>query len=289
MRDPAWWRVGSLAPALLLFVLLTALPFAMLLALSLHDIAWTSTGVRWSFTGLQHFLALPADVLLRASVVNTLVFALLGVSLQMVFGLGLALLTSGIARGQTAYRMVFLLPILIPGIVIGAIWKLMFGFDFGIINIVLDAVGLPPQDWLGDRGLALGSIIAVDIWHWTPFCYLLLLAGLESLPRDVFEAARIDGAGRWQTLRHVILPLLAPTIAVTFIFRLILAFKVFDEVYFLTGGGPGTATEVLSFTIYRRFFTEDRAGYGAAMSVATFVLVAVLVLGVASAGRRRTA
>lgn len=289
MRESGWWRAAAVAPALLIFALLTLLPVAILLALSLHDIAWTAKGVQWTFTGLRHYGELARDGLLRASVGNTLIFAAVAVALQMLFGLMLALLTSGIAHGQTAYRMVFLLPILIPGIVIGAVWKLMFSFDFGIINIVLGAFGLAPQDWLGERSLALGSVIAVDVWHWTPFCYLLLLAGLELLPRDVFEAARMDGARGWQTLRHVTLPLLAPTIAVTAIFRLILAFKVFDEVYFLTGGGPGTSTEVLSFTIYRRFFTEDRAGYGAAMSVATFVLIAVLVAVAASAGRRRAA
>ena len=289
MPESAWWRALSIGPALLLFALLTLLPMAMLLVLSLHNIAWTAAGARWTFTGLQHYVELAGDGLLRASLRNTLVFALVGVSVQMLLGLALALLTSGIAHGQTAYRMVFLLPILIPGIVIGAIWKLMFSFDFGIINLALGGLGLAPQDWLGESSLALGAVIAVDVWHWTPFCYLLLLAGLEALPRDVFEAARMDGAGFWQTLRHVTLPLLAPAIMVTFVFRLILAIKVFDEIYFLTGGGPGTSTEVLSFTIYRRFFTEDRAGYGAAMSVATFVLVAVLVAAAASAGRRRAA
>ena len=289
MKEALWWRAISIAPALLLFGLLTLLPMAMLLAISLHDVTWSMGKPHWTFTGLRHYAELAGDGLLGASIRNTLVFAFVAVGLQMLLGLALALLTSGIAHGQTAYRMVFLLPILIPGIVIGAIWKLMFSFDFGIINLALGAVGLAPQDWLGERSLALGSIIAVDVWHWTPFCYLLLLAGLEALPRDVFEAARVDGAGLWQTLRHVTLPLLAPTIVVTFIFRLILAFKVFDEVYLLTGGGPGTSTEVISFTIYRRFFIEDRAGYGAAMSVATFVLIAVLIAAAASAGRRRTA
>ncbi len=181
-------------------------------------------------------------------------------------------------RGRTVYRLIFLLPLLLPGIVIGAIWSLMYNVDFGIINLALGWIGLAPQDWLGDRSLALGSVIAVDIWHWTPFCFLILLAGIEALPRDVYEAARIDGAGAWSAFRHITLPLLMPDIAVTFVFRLILAFKVFDEVYLLTGGGPGTSTEVLSFTIYRRFFTEDRAGYGAAMSLAVFALILVLLV-----------
>ncbi len=287
MTEPWWWRALAIGPALLLFGALTVLPVGLLLVLSLHDITWSAGAAHWTFTGLRHYAQLAADTLLAASIRNTLVFAFAAVTLQMLLGLGLALLVSGIAHGRALYRTVFLLPILIPGIVIGAIWKLMFSFDFGVINLLLDLVGLAPHDWLGERSLALASVIAVDVWHWTPFCFLLLLAGLEALPRDVFEAARVDGAGLFQTLRHVTLPLLAPTIAVTFAFRMILAFKVFDEVYFLTGGGPGTATEVLSFTIYRRFFTEDRAGYGAAMALATFALVAVVVAAAVAAGRRR--
>jgi len=283
------WRGAALAPALLLFGLLTLLPILMLAAMSVSQLAWSGGHASWSFVGWRNFAALAGDALLRASIRNTLLFAFIGVAVQMLLGLLLALLVSEAVRGRTLYRLIFLLPILIPGIVIGAIWKLMYSFDFGIINIALGWIGLAPQDWLGERALALGAVIAVDVWHWTPFCFLILLAGLEALPRDVYEAARIDGAGPWSSFRHITLPLLAPTIAVTFVFRLILAFKVFDEVYLLTGGGPGTSTEVLSFTIYRRFFTEDRAGYGAAMSLATFALIAVLLAVIAAGARRRPA
>jgi len=130
-------------------------------------------------------------------------------------------------------------------------------------------------------------VIVVDIWHWTPFCFLLLLAGLHSLPTDVQEAARIDGANWWQGLRHVTIPLMIPTILVTLMFRAIVAFKVFDEVYLLTGGGPGTATEVVSFSIYRRFFTQDRAGYGSAMSVVVLFFLALAVIAAMRVGERR--
>jgi len=185
------------------------------------------------------------------------------------------------------YRAIIILPILIPGIVIGAIWKLMLNYDFGLVNKTLSLLGIMPHDWLGTPETALLSVIAVDIWHWTPFCFLLFLAGLESLPQDVFEAAEMDGAGPWQELIYVTLPLMIPTIIVTFAFRLVLAFKVFDEVYLLTSGGPGTATEVISFTLYQRFFTEDKAGYGSAMSVAVIFLVSLLLV-VALSARRRT-
>ena len=136
------------------------------------------------------------------------------------------------------------------------------------------------------RTSALASVIVVDIWHWTPFCFLLFLAGLESLPEDVLEAAKVDGARFRDELRWIILPLMLPTILVTFAFRLVLAFKVFDEVYLLTSGGPGTATEVISFTLYQRFFTEDRIGYGSAMSVAViFIISILLVVALSTRGR----
>jgi multiple sugar transport system permease protein len=281
------WRALTLAPALAVFIGLTLLPMLNLLALSFHDVAWADRASTWSFVGLAHFRALVGDSLFRAGILNTLIFAVVAVLLQMVLGFGLALLTSAVVRGKVVYRTIFLLPILIPGIVIGAIWKLMYSFDFGVINTITGLLGFGPQDWLGQGHLALASVIVVDVWHWTPFCFLLLLAGLESLPQDVYEAAAIDGANGWQRLVHITLPLMIPTLVVTFVFRMILAFKVFDEIYLLTGGGPGTATEVISFSIYRRFFTEDRAGYGSAMSIVTFFGIALLIILTTALLRRR--
>jgi multiple sugar transport system permease protein len=132
----------------------------------------------------------------------------------------------------------------------------------------------------------LPSVILVDIWHWTPFCFLRLLAGFESLPQDVQEAARIDGAGTWTELRYVLIPMMMPVIVVTFLFRFVTSLKVFDEIYLLTGGGPGSATEVLSYTIYRTFFTQDRMGYGAAMSIAVLFGISLLIVGSLAASRR---
>jgi multiple sugar transport system permease protein len=285
MSSDTFWRYATLLPAIVLFAVLTILPLANLLALSFNDVEWLNRKAVWDWVGLDNYAALPEDNLLRAGLLNTLIFAVVAVALQMLIGFVLALLTTQITRGRTFYRTVFILPILVPGIIIGAIWKLMYSYDFGVINAALTAMGLAPQDWLGNPNLALLSVIIVDVWHWTPFCFLLLLAGLESLPDDIFEAARIDGATRWQILRHITLPLMLPTLVVTFVFRMILAFKVFDEIYLLTGGGPGTATEVISFTIYRRFFTEDQTGYGAAMSIAVIAVIAAMII----AGTRATA
>ena len=276
--SPRAWKVLTLAPALALFLLLTLLPLANLAALSLHEVEWLDREAVWTWVGGRNYARIAEDTLFRAGILNTIVFAVVAVALQMVIGFTLALTTTRITRGRVFYRTVFVLPILVPGIVIGAIWKLMYSFDFGVINQILLLLGIAPVDWLGDRSLALISVIVVDVWHWTPFCYLLLLAALETLPRDIYEAAEIDGASFWQQLRRLTLPLMAPALVVTFVFRMILAFKVFDEIYLLTGGGPGTATEVISFTIYRRFFTEDQVGYGAAISLATIGVIAVLIV-----------
>lgn len=278
MKTDTFWRHATLWPALVLFLLLTILPLLKLLSLSFHDVEWVNRDAIWDWVGLANYAKLADDNLLRAGALNTLIFAVVAVAMQMLIGFVLALLTTRVVHGRVFYRTVFILPILVPGIIIGAIWKLMYSYDFGVLNTLLMALGLTPQDWLGNPNLALLSVIIVDVWHWTPFCFLLLLAGLESLPDDIFEAAKIDGASRWQQLRHITLPLMLPTIAVTFVFRMILAFKVFDEIYLLTGGGPGTSTEVISFTIYRRFFTEDQTGYGAAMSIAVIAVIAAAII-----------
>ena len=283
--DDRFWRWAAFTPALLLMLAMGLLPLVNLFVTSFNDISWSGGSATWTFVGFNHYPELLSDPLVGAGLVNTALFALGAVSGQLVLGFLLALLVSRIPRGKVFFRALFILPILIPGIVIGAIWKLMLNFDFGLINQVIGLVGLGPFDWLGDASTALLSVIAVDIWHWTPFCFLLFLAGIESLPSDVFEAAHIDGASGWQEFWHITVPLMIPTIIVTFAFRLVLAFKVFDEVYLLTGGGPGTSTEVISFTLFQRFFTEDRAGYGAAMSVAVIFLVSLLLIVALSARR----
>jgi multiple sugar transport system permease protein len=267
----------SIVPASAFLIGLTVLPLANLFVLSFFDVNWSGGQANWKWQGFANYLATGSDRLLAAGIVNTLILVVVSTILQVALGLALAMACSAIGQRSGLYRTLFLLPILIPGIIIGAIWKLMYNFQFGIINQAIKLMGLPAVDWLGSPALALGSVIAVDVWHWTPFSFLLLLASIESLPADVSEAARIDGATRWQEFVAVTLPLLWPAILITFAFRAVIAFKVFDEVYLLTGGGPGTATEVLSFTIYQRFFVEDQAGYGAAISIALIFCVSVLI------------
>lgn len=272
------WNVGSLAPLVLFYLVLTVLPVLNLVAMSLAEVSWAEGRSDWRYVGGTHLAAVFADPVYLAGVRNTAWFAAVSVSIQMVLGFVLALLVSRTKRGATAWRMVFLLPILMPGIVIGAIWKLMYDVDFGVVNQLLGAIGLPGRDWTGSPEWAMAAIIAVDVWHWTPFVFLLMLAGLESLPQDVFEAARVDATPWWRELWHITLPLMLPTLIVTLVFRTVMAFKVFDEIYLLTSGGPGTTTEVISFSIYRSFFVQGRVGYGAALSLVTMLLITVLIV-----------
>ena len=287
MTDEGFWRWLTFTPAAFLMLAFSVLPVVNLFVLSFLDVSWAGGKAIYQPAGIAHYAALPGDKLFQAGLLNTFVFAVFAVAGQMVIGFLPALLTSNVTRGRVLYRTIFILPILIPGIVIGAIWKLMYQPDFGLVNQILDVAGLGPFTWLQSASTALLSVILVDIWHWMPFCFLLFLASLESLPQDVYEAARLDGASPLQQLCHITLPLMMPTILVTLMFRIIVAFKVFDEIYLLTSGGPGTSTEVLSFTIYQRFFTENRIGFGAAMSVVVIFLVALLL--VLSMATRRNA
>jgi len=287
MRPEIAVRRWMLAPALALFAAVAVAPVVELVAMSLTQTDWIQGKANWRFVGADQYVRVFGDSLFRAGIFNTLLFSAGAVLAQMVLGFALALMTTRLTRGRVVYRTIFLLPILVPGIAIGAIWKLMYNFDFGVLNQMLGVVGVAPVDWLGNGATALLAVIAVDVWHWTPFVFLLMLAGLESLPADVYEAARVDGATFRQEMRHVTLPLMLPTIVVTLVFRLLVSVKVFDEIYLLTGGGPGTATEVVSYTIFRRFFTEGQTGYGAAMSVVVLFALALLFILARAATNRR--
>lgn len=284
-RSPLSVRVFTLAPMAVVLLALTVLPILNLAIASFQEVRWIGGARVAAWKGFANYAAMAGDHLLHAGLLNTAIFVVAATSAQVALGLAIALLCHALGPPSRPFRTVIILPILIPGIIIGAIWKLMYNYQFGILNQILEGIGVDRLDWLGSPQLALLSVIIVDIWHWTPFSFLLLLAALESLPTDVYEAARIDGATPWQVFTNITLPLLMPAIFVTFAFRAMTAIKVFDEIFLLTGGGPGTATEVLSFTIYQRFFIQDNIGYGSAISMAV-IFATALILSVALSLRR---
>lgn len=264
-RHFKWFTLG---PAALLLLFLTAYPLIDLFAMSVHTISFSQAKEIWTFTPLANLRDLFSDDIFAIALWNTLVFAVISVSVEMVLGLALAILVASVTAGKGLIRTILIVPILMPPVAIGSMWKLMFNLDFGVINQALMVVGLQPVDWLGSLSVALFSIIIVDIWHWTPFVFLILFAAAEGLPKEVIEAARIDGARNRDLVFKIIVPLMKPAIAVALLFRVILAFKVFDEVFLLTSGGPGTSTEVVSLHLYKVFFEENQIGYGALLSLA---------------------
>lgn len=264
----------SLLPAVVLFVALTMFPIANLVRMSVSTIEFAEGQARWTFTPAHNFSLLLADAVLWPAAVNTLVFVVVAVAVEMALGLGLALLVARLGRGKGLARTIMVLPILVPAVAIGSMWKLMYNYDFGVFNQALTALGLAPVNWLGSTSVALAAVILVDIWHWVPFVFLVLFAAVEGVPNDVIEAARIDGATDAQIVRRIMIPLLKPALAVALIFRSILAFKTFDEVFLLTSGGPGTSTELVSVHLYKVFFEENQLGYGALLSLA---LIAAIV------------
>jgi ABC-type sugar transport system permease subunit len=246
-------------------------------SLHLHDLRMPWRGR--PFIGLANYAEALSDPRFLGALVHTLVFAALSVSLELVLGLVLALLLHGGFAGRGVARTLALLPWAMPTVVVALVWRFLFE-PAGGADALLLATGLVERAplWLGDPVLAWVPIVLADVWKTTPFVALLLLAGLASIDPALYEAARIDGAGRLQTLWHVTLPSLQPALLVAVIFRSVDALRVFDLIFVLTSGGPGTATEPLSMYSFVALLRNLRFGYGAALAVIVFVLTLLLAL-----------
>jgi multiple sugar transport system permease protein len=258
-----------LGPTVFVLFALSIYPLIYAVSLSLQI---TSGGItRWS---PQNFVRLVSDQFFLAALGHTLVFAVVALTLEFLLGLGLAVLLNKQIRGRSFFRAGLLVPMMLPTVVVGVIWRLMLNPNFGAVNGTLKGFGLNTAalTWTSSPRLAMFSIIAVDVWQWTPFMFLILLAGLQAIPQEPYEAALIDGSNAWQTFRHVTLPLLKPAILVALLLRTMDLLRVFDQVFILTEGGPGFATETLSLYIYRTAFRFSDFGYAAAMS---FVLLLI--------------
>ena len=239
------------------------------------------------FVGLSNFTFLFTRETFWMVVKQSCIFAVSAVVFKALIGFAVAHFVHNVpAKGQRKWRGMLLIPWVIPPAMSTLGWFWLFDPSYSAFNWVFVRIGLPSITWLGDANWARFSVILVNVWYGAPFFLIMYLAALKSVPDQLYEAASIDGASWWQELRYITLPLMAPAILVTFAFRLVIAFKVFDEIYLLTGGGPVTATEVLSFTLFQRLFTEDREGYGSAMAVAIIFLCSLLLVVAVSVGRR---
>lgn len=227
-----------------------------------------------SFVGLKNYITLWNDPNFLESAAVTLKFAFSVVIVEMVIGVGLALLLDRKLRGMSVLRTLFILPMMIAPVVVGLVWRYMYHPTLGVFNKGLKSAGLESVDWLGQH--ALLSVIIADIWQWTPFIFILALAALQSLPRSALEAARIDGATGWQQIIHIKLPLMMPVLIVTGLLRLIDAFKVLEVILVMTEGGPGLSTEILALRISRTATEFRELGVAAAMS--NYLLILLLLL-----------
>ena len=290
--EPLWafldrhFKSLAILPALILFLSLTIFPMVELIHMAGQEINFADREMIREPAFWKNLEKLTEDWIYRAALLNTLIFVILSTSVEMILGLALALAVYELVHGRGIVRTAMLLPILIPPVAIGNMWRLMYNTEFGVINAILNGLGLPNVDFLGSTNTALLSVVIVDIWHWTPLVFLILLAGLEGLSHEVLEASAVDGATYWQKVRYIIVPLLWPAILVAFIFRTIVAFKVFDQIFLLTSGGPGTSTEVVSLYVYKVFFQQNQLGYGALLALVTIAIVCAYLATMGVAQRR---
>jgi multiple sugar transport system permease protein len=225
------------------------------------------------FAGLGNYVHLGSDPRFWNSLVLTAIYTASTVVLQVVLGLSLALLVLRIPRGQGLLRVAAILPIVLAPVVVGLFWRtLVLSPDVGLVDLVTRTLGLGSHNWLGDPQLALISVIAIHTWQWTPFAFLVLLATLATLPPDIYEAARLDRASAWQRFRFITLPLIRPAVVMVVILRTMTALSAFAAIFAATGGGPGTATEILNLYAYRTSFTELNIGYGSALAMVLLAL-----------------
>jgi multiple sugar transport system permease protein len=265
-----------LGPAIL--VMAAACLYPVLTAFQLAGYKW-EMGTAWAsaqWVGWDNFVAAFGNSQVWSSLWTTLLFAAVCVTAEMILGIALALALERQVRGMAIFRTIFILPMMIAPIAVGLAWRYMFDAQFGLINAALGVIGIAPMTWLADPTLAFIAIVIADIWQWTPFVFIMMLAALAGVDNSVLEAARIDGARLWHQIFLVKLPMVMHVIAITLVMRLIDAFRVLEVIYVLTFGGPGNSTEILALHVYKTAFIGQQMGVAAAVSVLLLVVVAAL-------------
>ncbi len=264
-------------PVIIVLIVFSIYPFFYMLALSLTEsrLARPFQDFLW----LENYRRAFEDAVFTTSLGNTIIYAFSSALIELVLGFILALFFYRSMAAGKYLRTLALFPFIAPPVAVAMIWRLIYEPNAGLINYYLRQIGLTtePIAFLGNPSLALASLIAIDVWQWTPFVFLLALAALQALPREPYEAASVDGASPLQSFLYLTLPMVAPALTVIFIIRLIGAFKIFDQVYLLTFGGPGSATQVASFYIYRTAFQQFNTGYAAALTIILLLLLVVIV------------
>lgn len=264
-----------MAPAAILLFLFQVLPIGMGLNVSFRD--WMLNDPKKTWIGLDHYLSVLGDPVFVGKVIpNTFLFMFGSVSISLCLGLGIALMLNRGLKGQKFIQTVLLLPLMIAPVIAAIMMRWIFNDQFGIVNIVLEALGMEPPAWLARQSTAFLVILMTDIWLWTPWFCILILAALQSFPKEPFEAAEIDAASRWRVFRYLTIPMLRPVIVVCVVIRMIDAFRTFDIVWTLTGGGPARSTELFSLYAYNNAFQNLNFGRGSAAAIIGAVVIVLV-------------
>jgi len=262
-------------PGLALLLLVIAFPVLWALFTSLFEYTLINPGFH-TYVGPANYTKALGDPEFLHSIWVTAMFVIAVVVLEFALGFLIALMLNDTERGKDLYYAILLCPLLMNPVVVGLIWRMFLHPSLGIVNYLLGRIGIPPVNWLGDVDIAFWTIVMVDIWHQVSFMIVLLLAGLAALPREPYEAARVDGASSLQCFWHITLPLMRSVIVVTLLIRMIFAVKTYDLVYIMTRGGPGVATDFISYFIYRSAFVGLDLGEASAMSGILLVIVVAM-------------
>lgn len=273
-KQKRYIHILFIAPTLIAIFLIIIYPLFYSFLLTFHKFTIGMDSPR--YIGLRNYVSLFSDTRLLHSLYLGIVFTCIALVLEFLIGLGSALLVDKMIRGRSIIISILIIPMGVMPVVVGLVWRMLYHPNYGVVNHVLTTLGFEGPQWLASTRWALPALILSDIWQWTPLIFLVILAGLQSLPKEPFEAAKIDGASSWQMFHQICFPLLRPMILVVLLLRAMDLIKEFDKVYTLTGGGPGSATEIMSYYVYRVGFKYFKIGYGATCSFLVLFLIAVL-------------
>lgn len=271
-------RFGYLfiSPAVIILSIVILAPIAIAIITSFYDYTLINRSLD-TFIGLKnYFESISNEKFIHASIV-TISFVFFVVLLEFLIGFLIAILLNQVEKFRNIYYFILLIPLLINPVVVGLIWRMFLHPQLGILNYLIGFIGVEPINWLGDPQNAFLTIIFVDIWHQVSFMIILLLAGLASIPEEPYEAARVDGANAFEQFKDITLPYMRPVIIITLLIRLIFALKTYDLIYIMTKGGPGDATDLISYYIYRSAFIGLDLGQAASMSVLLLIVVCIIV------------
>lgn len=266
-------------PAILFIGMMMVFPILYTLYLSFTNWNLTS-GADPSFVGLDSYLRVFSEPRFLHAIGRTFTFTLSAVAIEVVLGVAIALILNRAFVGKSFAKLLLLLPLVATPVAVGIVFNLFYDPTIGLLNFVLNALGLPQGRWISSENTVIASLVLVDVWQWTPMITLIVLAGLAGLPEEPVEAARVDGASEWQILRYVTIPMVMPVILTAMILRLIDALKTFDIIFAMTGGGPGYASETLNIMGFKYSFEYFRMGQSSVILVALFLVVLLCSLGI---------